>query len=166
MRPYYYYNNIERQTEHTTVSWHDPKQWMIIHTSDLMMIIRQSTCILSIITREMGKLKTHSSIYCIMDKWKNMLNLTHMTKCNHGMIDFTKCIEWEFLSFLYSQRIDYHYPRQVLAFRYCRCLRLSVCVSVCVCGNHMLVCMITHHPFELGSPNLDHRCKRPWLRSP
>ena len=42
-----------------------------------------------------------------------------------------------------------------------RCLRLSVCV----CGNHMLVRAITHHPFELGSPNLDHRCKRPWLRS-
>ena len=53
------------------------------------------------------------------------------------------------------------YPRPVLAFGYCRCLRLSVSVSVCVCGNHMLVCEITHHPFELGSPNLDHRCKRP-----
>ena len=25
--------------------------------------------------------------------------------------------------------------------------------------------VITHHPFKLGSPNLDHRCKRPWLRS-
>ena len=24
---------------------------------------------------------------------------------------------------------------------------------------------ITHHPFKLGSPNLDHRCKRPWLSS-
>ena len=57
------------------------------------------------------------------------------------------------------------YPRPVLAFGYCRCQRLSVCVSVCVCGNHMLVRAITHHPFELGSPNLDHRCKRPWLRS-
>ena len=57
------------------------------------------------------------------------------------------------------------YPRPVLAFGYCRCLRLSVCVSVCVCGNHMLVRAITHHPFELGSPNLDHRCKRLWLRS-
>ena len=56
------------------------------------------------------------------------------------------------------------YPRPALAFGYCRCLRLSVCVSVCVCGNHMLVRAITHHPFELGSPNFDHRCKRPRLR--
>ena len=24
---------------------------------------------------------------------------------------------------------------------------------------------ITHHPFKLGSPNLDQRCKTPWLRS-
>ena len=57
------------------------------------------------------------------------------------------------------------YPRPVLAFGYCRCLRLSVCPFVRVCGNHLLVRTITHHPFKLGSPNLDHRCKRPWLRS-
>ena len=66
---------------------------------------------------------------------------------------------------LVMQSFDGFYPRPVLAFGYCRCLRLSVCVSVCVCRNHMLVSAITHHPFELGSPNLDHRCKRPWLRS-
>ena len=57
------------------------------------------------------------------------------------------------------------YPRPVLAFGYCRCLRLSVCPSVRVCGNHLLVRAITRHPCKLGSPNLDHRCKRPWLRS-
>ena len=57
------------------------------------------------------------------------------------------------------------YPRPVLAFGYCRCLRLSVCPSVRVCGNHLLVRAITRHPSKLGSPNLDHRCKRPWLRS-
>ena len=27
-----------------------------------------------------------------------------------------------------------------------------------------LVCAITHHLFKLGSPNLDQRCKIPWLR--
>ena len=28
-----------------------------------------------------------------------------------------------------------------------------------------LLCTITHHPFKLGSPNLDQRCKIPWSRS-
>ena len=44
-------------------------------------------------------------------------------------------------------------------------LPASVCVSVRLCVNHELVRAITHHPFQLGSPNLDQRCKRPWWRS-
>ena len=52
------------------------------------------------------------------------------------------------------------YPRPVLAFRYCRCLRLSVSPSVT-----KFVRAITHYPFKLGSPNLDQRYKRPLLRS-
>ena len=68
---------IERHTAHTIVSWPNPKQWVIVHTSDLMMIIRQSIYILSIITRGMGKLKTHSPTYCIMDNGENILNFTH-----------------------------------------------------------------------------------------
>ena len=52
--------------------------------------------------------------------------------------------------------VTHFYPRPVLAFGYCRCLRQSVT---------KFVRAITHHPFKLGSPNLDHRCKRPWLRS-
>ena len=51
------HKNIERHTVHTIVSWPNPKQWVIVHTSDLMMIIRQGIYILSIITRGMGKLK-------------------------------------------------------------------------------------------------------------
>ena len=74
---YVLHKNIERHTEDTIVSWPSPKQCVIFHTSDLMMIIRQSIYILSIITREMGKLKTHSPTYCIMDNGENMLNLTH-----------------------------------------------------------------------------------------
>ena len=31
----------------------------------------------TIMTKEMGKLKTHSPTYCIMDNWENMFNLTH-----------------------------------------------------------------------------------------
>ena len=57
------------------------------------------------------------------------------------------------------------YPRPVLAFGYCRCLRLSVCVSIRVCSKHLLVRAITHHLFKLGSPNLEQRCKITWLRS-
>ena len=71
------YKNIERHTAHAIVSWPNPKQWVIVHTSDLMMIIRQSIYIISIITKEMSKLKTHSPAYCIMDNWEKMLNLTH-----------------------------------------------------------------------------------------
>ena len=36
------------------------------------------------------------------------------------------------------------------------CVRLSVI---------KFVRTITQHPFKLGSPNLNHRCNRPWLRS-
>ena len=37
------YKKIVRHTAHTIVSWHFPKQWLTIHSSDLMMIIRLST---------------------------------------------------------------------------------------------------------------------------
>ena len=57
----------------------------------------------------------------------------------------------------------FFHPRPVLAFGYCHCLCLSVCV--CLCINHEFVSTITHQPFRLGSPNLDQRYKRPWLRS-
>ena len=61
--------------------------------------------------------------------------------------------------------LTYHfYPRPVLASWYCRCLRLSAypCASPSVTK---FVRAITHHPFKLGSPNLDHRCKTPCLIS-
>ena len=49
------------------------------------------------------------------------------------------------------------------------CVCVSVCpcvrVSVCVCVNHGLVRALTHHSFKLESPNLEQRCKRPWLSS-
>ena len=61
------HKNIEGHTAHTIVSWYNPKQWIIVHTSDLMMKIRQIAYSLNHHTREMGKLKTHSPIYCIME---------------------------------------------------------------------------------------------------
>ena len=71
------HKKMERYPAYTIVSWPNPKQWVIVHTSDLMMIIRQSIYTFSIITRGMGKLKTHSPTYCIMDNWVNMFNLTY-----------------------------------------------------------------------------------------
>ena len=68
--------NTERHTAHTIVSWPNPKQWVIVHTSYLMMIKRYSIY-LRPITREKVKLKTHSPTYCIMDNWENMPYLTH-----------------------------------------------------------------------------------------
>ena len=47
-------------------------------------------------------------------------------------------------------------PEASMAIGYCRCLRLSVRP----CVNHLLVRAITRDPFKLGSPNLNHRCKR------
>ena len=44
-------------------------------------------------------------------------------------------------------------------------LPASVCVCVRPCVNQELVRAITHDPYQLGSPNLDCKCKRPWLRS-
>ena len=41
------------------------------------MIIKQSIYILSIITREMGQLKTQSPACFVMDNWENMPYLTH-----------------------------------------------------------------------------------------
>ena len=52
-------------------------------------------------------------------------------------------------------------PEACMAIGYYCCLRLSVRP----CVNHLLVCAITQDPFKLGSPNLNHRYKRPWLRS-
>ena len=75
--PHIIYKNTERNSAHSIFSWPNPKQSMLVHTSDLMMIIRQSVCIFSIITREMGKLQAHSSTYRIMDNWEIITLIRH-----------------------------------------------------------------------------------------
>ena len=59
------------------------------------------------------------------------------------------------------------YPMPVLAFRV---LSLSASVRPSVSQSirpsvTKFVRAITQHPPKLGSPTLDHRCKRPWLKS-
>ena len=80
--------NIERHTAHTIVSWPNPKQWVIVHTSDLMMIIRQSIYILPIITKEMGKLKTHSPTYCILVSGLGIFSLKSERGINYSFFDW------------------------------------------------------------------------------
>ena len=60
--------------------------------------------------------------------WIGSLNLTLF-----GM--FFYC--WNYVTF---------YPRSILAFGFCRSLRLCVCVCLSVCINHKLVNTITRHP--------------------
>ena len=59
--------------------------------------------------------------------------------------------------------LRYH-SRPVLAFGYCRCIRLSVCPCVRVCINPKLVRAITQVPLKPSSPNLSQRWKTPWIR--
>ena len=56
------------------------------------------------------------------------------------------------------------FGHRVLSLPASVCVCVSVGVSV-LCVNHLLVRAITRDPFKLGSPSLDQRCKRPWLRS-
>ena len=90
------------------------------------------------------------------------------TDLSHYISHHAKCTS-KLLKLFYNSIVDtdFYYPRPVLGFVYCRCLRVCVyvCVCVCVSVNHKLVRAIIHQPFKLGSLNLDQRCKRSWLRA-
>ena len=88
------------------------------------------------------------------------INLDH-TKLKRKSIRFWRCVS-SGTSVANNQLIflsEASFGLRVLS------LPASVCVSVCLCVNHLLVRGITRDPFKLGSPNLDHRCKRPCLRA-
>ena len=76
-----FYKNKARDTANAIVSWLHPKQWTIVHTSDLMMIIRRSIYMwyiyIYISQSSPGKWVDWKCIYCIVDNWKNVINLTH-----------------------------------------------------------------------------------------
>ena len=62
---------------------------------------------------------------------------------------------WQYLGFTFITRGQFWPSGIVVA---CVCPSASPSVT-------KFVRAITHYPFQLGSPNLDQRCKRPWLRS-
>ena len=96
---------------------------------------------------------------CVFPKHAHSSNTDWAWDCHTKM--FEKKGKWNCMPQKYIFKEWVCYPRPVLAFGYCRWLRLSVCV----CGKHLLVRAITCHAFKLESPNLDHKSKTPWLRS-
>ena len=60
--------NIERRRAHIIVSWPNPKQWVIVHTSDLMTMIRQSIFSLNHHKGD-GKIENTQPQLCIVDNW-------------------------------------------------------------------------------------------------
>ena len=76
--------------------------------------------ILSIITREIGKLKTHSPIYCIMDNCENMLTHTHtlgqiyMTDISMSSDKFAQWWYWD--GVMYKQTNKICKPKRIQLF--------------------------------------------------
>ena len=62
---------------------------------------------------------------------------------------------------LQNQPFFYFLPQASFVLRVLS-LPVSVGVSVCVRANPGIISAITHHPFKLGWPHLDHRCKSLW----
>ena len=86
------------------------------------MTIRQSIYILSII-KGMGKMKTHSPTYYIMDNWKNMLNLTHtLNKLYLTGILWVQCLQikfaqwWKWDGVMYKQTNTIWKPKRIRLF--------------------------------------------------
>ena len=73
------HKNIERHTARTIVSWPNPKQWVIVHTSDLMMIIRQSIYPLRIINTYHHQVHytTNSSF---LEIWQLKVQFSHASR--------------------------------------------------------------------------------------
>ena len=111
-------------------------------------------CITMVGTMVKIKAKTKGSPFCKPMGWHAcFLNVVfwtrlHFCRCNLSCSIFTRGQLW---------------PSGIVVA--CVCLCVCVCMCVCVSVNHQFVRTITCHPLKLQSPNLDQKCKRPWLRS-
>ena len=77
--------HIEKHKAHTIAPLPNPKQWQIGDPFDLMMIIRSSKGILTIIRREMDTLNTHSPM---KGNWQNRPNLRRTLQTEYIWLAF------------------------------------------------------------------------------
>ena len=75
--------------------------------------------------------------------------------------DWSRKYDLRVLSSVYI--IGWIFPEVSFGLRVLSLPALSVSRCVCLCSNHELARAITRHLLE--SPNLDDKCKTPWLRS-
>ena len=126
-------------------------------------------------------IRTNSGIqlYCYLDPWKQIsVKIESCTITFSPEHEFEKSAKWR--PFCLCLIVLTHLPLDKMAaisqmifsgaflpeasFGH-RVLSLPACVCVRVSVNYEFVRVITHQPFKLGSPNIDQRCKRPWLRA-
>ena len=105
-----------------------PKQWQMDHTSDLMMmmIIRWSACIITISIREMGKLNTHSPIYCIIKRW--FKNWPYLRNTLDGMY-LTSILEFQYL------HIRLHYDDDEVVWCAMECVHQAINHYTIMCAH-------------------------------
>ena len=100
--------------------------------------------------------------YLIYDWWVTIKSDYHKILIYHFSI--YRICKWFWRTGFHLLTMPFFLPEASFGLRVLS-LPASVCPCVRVCVNHGLVRTITHHSFKLESPNLEQRCKRPWLRS-
>ena len=80
---------------------------------------------------------------------------------------FLYCMVWHCPSICLSVYFMPLLPEASFAFKYFHCLHLSGCVCLCVylCVNLEVALIITCHLFKIEPPDLNQKCKTPWLGS-
>ena len=74
---WYIHKKRLRHRAQTIVSWPNPKLWQMGHISNLIMIMKLNTHIITVFIRKLGRLNMHSPVYCMKDRWQNLHNLRH-----------------------------------------------------------------------------------------
>ena len=95
--------------------------------------------IISIITKEMGKLKAHSPTYCIMDNWENMLNLSHeLHKLYLTGILYVQCLQIKFAQWWYWDGVMYKQTNTICKPKHIRLFALIINCTILMKTNSRL----------------------------